>query len=73
MLVLRYYQTMLHEQQVNCPYCGEAFTAFLDLSQGNHTSIEDCFICCRPIEFLIETDGNRLSRIKVATDDDCLF
>lgn len=65
-----YYQLMYHEQQVYCPYCGEPFTAFIDLSQGNHRTIEDCYVCCRPIEFVIESDGQSLLRVDTFTDDE---
>jgi cysteine-rich CPXCG protein len=37
--------------QVECPYCGEPFTTVLDLSTGSASYIEDCYICCQPIEF----------------------
>ena len=70
MIFIRYYQTMLHEQQVSCPYCGEVFTSYVDLSQGNHQTVEDCYVCCRPINFLIESDGQSLLRIETATDDE---
>ena len=36
---------------VQCPYCGESFEAQVDSS-----SVEDCQICCRPIEFNLEVD-----------------
>ena len=36
---------------VDCPYCGEAFTTAVDLSAGSQAYIEDCPVCCRPIEF----------------------
>ncbi|MEM7358859.1 MAG: CPXCG motif-containing cysteine-rich protein [Pseudomonadota bacterium] len=61
---------MLHEQQVSCPYCGEVFTSFVDLSQRNHQTVEDCYVCCRPINFLIESDGQSLLRIETVTDDE---
>ncbi len=68
---------MYHEQQVHCPYCGEAFTAFIDLSQGNHHTVEDCYVCCRPIEFMIETqetiNGIELRRIDAYTDDESVI
>ena len=35
---------------VQCPYCGEAFETLADCSAGSATYIEDCQICCRPIE-----------------------
>ena len=39
---------------VQCPYCGEAFETLLDLSAGSASYIEDCQICCRPIEIGID-------------------
>jgi hypothetical protein len=42
--------------QVQCPYCGEAFDTLLDLSAGSATYIEDCQVCCQPIEFKVEVD-----------------
>ena len=68
-----YYSRMYHEAQVSCPYCGEEFTAFVDLSQGNHRTVEDCYVCCRPIEFLIESDGQELHRIATFTDDESVL
>ncbi|MDB4512178.1 CPXCG motif-containing cysteine-rich protein [Arenicella sp.] len=63
----------LFESRVTCPYCNESFTAFIDLSQGNHRTIEDCYVCCRPIEFLVESDGNQLFRVDTFTDTDSVF
>jgi hypothetical protein len=42
--------------QVQCPYCGESFDTLLDLSAGSAAYIEDCQVCCQPIEFRIEVD-----------------
>ena len=51
---------MLPERQIVCPYCGEQFTAFIDVDgEGQQTSyIEDCPVCCRPIEFNITADDS---------------
>ncbi|MGB8328308.1 MAG: CPXCG motif-containing cysteine-rich protein [Steroidobacteraceae bacterium] len=35
---------------VHCPYCGEGFAAAVDLSAGSQSYIEDCQVCCQPIE-----------------------
>jgi len=64
---------MYHEHDLPCPYCGESFTAFIDLSQGNHKTVEDCYVCCRPIEFVIESDGHTLFRAETFTDDDTVY
>jgi len=34
-----------------CPYCGEPLTLAVDESAGRRQSyVEDCVVCCRPIE-----------------------
>ena len=48
---------MLESQDYQCPYCGEAVEALLDLSGGDQRYIEDCAVCCRPIVFDLRTDG----------------
>lgn len=41
---------------VECPYCGESFDTLLDLSAGSASYVEDCQVCCQPIEFTVEVD-----------------
>jgi hypothetical protein len=41
-----------------CPYCGERLETRVDLTAGEREYIEDCEVCCRPIEFSIELDDN---------------
>jgi hypothetical protein len=35
---------------VQCPFCGEAFETAVDLSAGSFSYIEDCQVCCQPID-----------------------
>ena len=41
------------ERDVTCPYCGERITVFVDTSVGTQQYVEDCQVCCRPIEFVV--------------------
>jgi Cysteine-rich CPXCG len=41
---------------VECPYCGESFETPVDTSSGSARYVEDCQICCQPIEFRLEVD-----------------
>jgi hypothetical protein len=41
---------------VECPYCGECFETSVDTSSGSTRYVEDCQICCQPIEFSLEVD-----------------
>lgn len=33
-----------------CPYCGEEISMVLDTSVRRQSYVEDCEVCCRPIE-----------------------
>lgn len=55
---------------VQCPYCGEAFETLLDLSAGSAAYIEDCQICCQPIEIGIEVaDDATLTSVSARRSD----
>ena len=47
---------------VQCPYCGESFGTTVDLSAGSFRYVEDCQVCCQPIELAGEVgeDGGLL-------------
>ncbi len=56
--------------QVQCPYCGEPFTTVLDLSAGSASYIEDCQICCQPIEFgTVVGPGGDLESLELRRSD----
>lgn len=48
---------------IQCPYCGEPFETQVDASAGSSSYIEDCQVCCRPIELSLEVaaDGTLTS------------
>lgn len=43
-----------------CPYCGEPITLLIDCSEAEQRYVEDCEVCCRPIEIevAIQQDGS---------------
>jgi hypothetical protein len=41
---------------VRCPYCGERLETRVDLTADTSGYVEDCEVCCRPIEFRLERD-----------------
>ena len=58
----------LTEADVYCPYCGESITVLLNPEDVEQPYIEDCQVCCRPIEFMVsETPTGELAAT-VATD-----
>ncbi|MBI3555952.1 MAG: CPXCG motif-containing cysteine-rich protein [Deltaproteobacteria bacterium] len=52
-----------HEAEVLCPFCGEPFTIVVDTSVDEQTYIEDCYVCCRPIQFTIICEEDELISI----------
>lgn len=46
---------------LRCPYCGEQVDTRIDLSAAETAYIEDCQVCCQPMELVIErTAGGEL-------------
>jgi hypothetical protein len=41
---------------VACPYCGERFETSADASAGPCKYVEDCQVCCQPIEMEVRVD-----------------
>jgi len=40
----------LSEKEISCPYCGESVSLLVDESISDQSYIEDCEVCCRPIQ-----------------------
>jgi hypothetical protein len=67
----------LEAEQVQCPYCGEPIEVLIDpgADEGNvggQRFIEDCPVCCRPIEYRLKPDwtGGAGENLEVRRDDD---
>ncbi|MBV9621397.1 MAG: CPXCG motif-containing cysteine-rich protein [Gammaproteobacteria bacterium] len=51
---------------IRCPYCGERWATRVDLTAEEPAYVEDCHVCCRPIEMHIEReDGGALRAVRV--------
>lgn len=50
------------EKKFKCPYCREKISMLLDLSEeGAQTYIEDCEVCCQPIQIHFEVRNHALA------------
>jgi hypothetical protein len=55
---------------VLCPHCGERLQTRVDLTADEPAYVEDCEVCCRPIEFQVERDaGGALLALRVGRLD----
>ena len=50
---------MLPVESIHCPYCGESVDVVIDDSIEHQQYIEDCWVCCRPIniEVIVDPDS----------------
>jgi len=39
-----------------CPHCGERISVLLDLTASFQRYVEDCEVCCNPVEIIFRTD-----------------
>ena len=61
---------MLDSQDIACPYCGETIALPLDASAGPQHYIEDCHVCCRPIEVRLEVDADGTAWLQARAQDE---
>jgi cysteine-rich CPXCG protein len=46
----------LSSKYITCPYCGETIELVIDCSIPEQEYIEDCEVCCRPINLFVSVD-----------------
>ena len=58
--------SVLVEIQVQCPHCGETVTSMADTSQGDYSTIEDCEVCCAPMNIEVICGPGRVEEVRVS-------
>ncbi len=51
----------MYEHFFQCPYCWEEISFLLDSSVSNQTYVEDCEVCCNPIEISAHFNDRELT------------
>ena len=60
-----------HEESwIDCPYCWESICVLLNPEDLGENYIEDCQVCCQPIEFFITQDGLGELKALVSADSE---
>ena len=53
------------EKFFKCPYCHENISMLLDVSvNGEQSYIEDCEVCCHPIQLTYFSEANKAKSFK---------
>lgn len=45
----------IETHDVQCPYCGETIELDIEVMDDDQSYIEDCTVCCRPIQYTVTT------------------
>ena len=48
------------EHYFTCPYCWETISMMLDNSASKQVYIEDCEVCCNPIQLSVQFNNSEL-------------
>ena len=60
---------LIDSAHIQCPYCGEAIEIVIDGSLEHQSYIEDCSVCCRPIELSVTVMDEEVS-VDAKRDDE---
>lgn len=55
--------------EIQCPYCGETVEIVVDCSVESQSYIEDCSVCCRPMNLTVTVDEAGLPSVEVVSED----
>lgn len=55
----------LDECEISCPFCAETITILVDASAGSQNYIEDCQVCCRPMQVFVSVSDGNVDRVDV--------
>ncbi len=56
--------------RIDCPYCGASLEITVDVSAGRQDYIEDCQVCCRPMQLRIRVGADGTPGVDVRREDD---
>jgi transcription elongation factor Elf1 len=56
---------LLVDRIISCPHCAEPMSILIDLSAGAQTYIEDCQICCQPMQIGYDTCDGQIIELRV--------
>jgi len=56
----------VEDVEIECPYCGEFFGILADTSHASVEMIEDCSVCCHPIQLSLRFAGGELVSVEAS-------
>jgi len=56
--------------EIECPYCGERVSLLIDCSVASQEYIEDCQVCCQPINLQVTINEQGIPQVEARRDDE---
>ena len=53
------------DRRISCPFCAERMTVVIDLSAGGQSYVEDCQVCCQPMQVTFDVYDDELVALQV--------
>lgn len=60
----------LEPVHTQCPYCGEMIELLVDCSEEEQTYIEDCPVCCRPMNVHVIVGASGVPTVHVSHENE---
>ena len=54
---------LMVEHPVVCPSCWETTSVLVDVSAGDQTVIEDCQVCCNPMQLTFTIEDGEITNV----------
>ena len=61
---------LLPEADINCPYCGEAITVLIDWTVDEQQYVEDCQVCCQPMDIRVRISASGATQVEARREND---
>lgn len=58
------------DARVKCPYCGEWIELALEPTAEEQRYIEDCPVCCRPMNVRVDFDEDGVAQVVVESENE---
>lgn len=52
--------------ELQCPFCGEVSDITVDAAEGANSLIEDCTVCCHPIQLVVECEDGEVIAVAIS-------
>jgi hypothetical protein len=60
---------LLNYESVQCPYCWQSFEVEVDGSVEEQSYIEDCQVCCQPVQINVRSAAGEVVSIEALAEN----